>query len=275
MSLKDIAKAAKAKKSASSVISLIDTHLATRGGDQDRRDFKFHPSDLSTGFCPRAWLLYHYHPEGLSERDGLINPRLWRIFGNGHGVHDRIQGYMRDIGILWGRYHNVRTGEEWWGFGYDLPEPRQQWVYTEVPLRHDGDDIKGHTDGLLKLDTGKWVLEIKSINDYGFSWLQDEAKEPHQKQGRLYEHCLAWRRENIPHVDDFDAEPIAGVIFLYESKNTQDLFEAEMPADPDEVDELMGELRPLMEIAREWIPGELMPACTCTKKKTICSSLEL
>lgn len=112
-------------------------------------------------------LRHNYYMRKQTLGDGGIDPRAQRIFDNGSGVHERLQDYLLEMELL---------------------------IMDEVPLINEEYNIQGHTDGFLNLDPGEvGILEIKSINDRGFSQLHD-AKEEHKKQGLIYLYCAEERR---------------------------------------------------------------------------------
>jgi hypothetical protein len=85
-----------------------------------------------------------------------------RIFDNGHGVHERLQKYLKDIGVL---------------------------VEAEVPVVNQEYEICGSADGIIKLRNREGVIEIKSINSNGF-YSTYEPKPEHLIQINVYMFCL-------------------------------------------------------------------------------------
>jgi hypothetical protein len=114
----------------------------------------FHPSVLSNA-CNRAvWLAYH-------ERmiDTKLEPVLNRIFQNGNFLEKRVEGWLRNIGILMGR---------------------------EVPVRLDSPPISGRIDFIVRHPTyGISPIELKSINTAGFGRLR-RPKPEHEIQLQIY-----------------------------------------------------------------------------------------
>jgi len=195
------------------------------------------------GKCNRA----NYYMRMQYENDGSIDPRTQRIFDNGTYTHERLQGYLLDMELLY---------------------------MDEVPLINDEYNIQGHTDGFINLIEEVAILEIKSINDNQYSQLRD-AKDEHKKQGLVYLYCAEerrlWLHEHYKTPEEFNAswseryayfeshyqhmvggrkytreqkiknevmlnmladnilfytdKPITKVIFLYENKNNQELKE--------------------------------------------------
>lgn len=276
--LKAIAKN-NAKKRTGYAVPLIEEHLLLTDLSEDRRDKMFHPSSLAGGFCPREWSLYNYHPEGYTIREGSVDPRLGRIFGNGHDVHARIQSYLG--AHLWGLW--VRRVD--WDKQNDRPVLETHkgfrpsgngWTYAEVKLRHEPHRILGSTDGLLHIDGEKWGLEIKSINPDGYRWLQDKPRVVHTNQVLIYEHALEWERtaSGKKHRDAFDALPLRGFIVLYENKGTQELKEYVVPFDAQQVEAFMQSRLLLMDEALEFERSGEHPACTCDvgKESPLCKA---
>lgn len=269
MSLKALLKANRKQEAQTepSIIFAIDAHLIATPMSEDRRDGKFHPSDLVKNFCPRAWWLYNHHPDGYRVKEGDITPRLQRIYGNGHGVHHRLQGYLADMGVLWGAWR--KPGRKTAVYG---TRPGPEWHYGEVTLMHKGDNILGSTDGILMMD-GRVVLEIKSINPDGFRFVGAQgARQEHIDQVRLYFHCLeAW--PGMKFRKGFDREPLKGALLVYECKGTQDLKEFFIPYVPAQVEAFVETLRPRM---REALAAkDTPPACHCPEGKVskLCAKL--
>ena len=241
MSLKD---SFKAIKNEGYVIKPLETYLLSLSAtDEDRAINVNAPSQI--GSCLRS----RYYARTGAERDvHSVDPRTRRIFDNGSYVHERLQSYLEECGVL---------------------------LMREVSIINDQYNIQGHTDGILKLsDNELGVLEIKSINNRSCSELKSEKPE-HKRQGLVYLFCLESQRQYLQsrykteeefnrsilarrrryakyyeHLKDgskFTAKqkaqfqidlccqrdkllyycktPITKVIFLYENKDTQDLKE--------------------------------------------------
>ena len=137
------------------LIEAIDKYLVTRPKDK-RRINCFHPSTLHKS--PRY--LYDAYLNGDNNQD--FEPRLLRIFDNGHGVHERLQKYLKEIGVL---------------------------LEAEVPVENVEYEICGTCDGILKLGKREGVLEIKSINSNGF-YATHEPKPEHLIQINIYMFCM-------------------------------------------------------------------------------------
>lgn len=154
------------------------------------------------------------------------------------------------------------------GFPPTLPngEVDLRWEYCEVRLWHDEDRLLGHTDGVLNLPAGKYVLELKSANDHSFKWI---PKSHHEEQDFLYLGALEWIRAQKEQgqlggfVDNFDALPFEGIILVYENKNDQSLAEFRYTWDPARYESILAPKRARMREALEWTHGDPLPPCTC------------
>jgi len=208
-----------------SVSAAIDHFLMKQEATPKKRAFGWHPSEF-VGMCPRARVLsillkVPYKP---------IDPGLRRIFDVGSAIHHTYQNYyFGPMGDLWGKWICLRCDRVVWGFypgSKSCPECRDktQWRFLEVPVKAPLPDgfkkpIVGHSDGLL-LFNGKWhVLEIKSINDHGFSWLK-KPKDSYQAQAQVYAELI---RQNFIDFGE-DQKPdmipeIEAILIFYVNKN--------------------------------------------------------
>lgn len=144
----------------------LDMYLLSLNNKGNDRAIDVNAPSQATN-CMRA----NYYARMQYEKDGnSIDARTRRIFDNGTGVHDRLQAYLKDQGML---------------------------ILDEVPLRNDELNIQGHTDGFLQLTPNEiGILEIKSINTNQFSQLKD-AKEDHKIQALVYLYCAEERRKYL------------------------------------------------------------------------------
>lgn len=110
-----------------------------------------------------------------------ISSNVRRIFDNGSHLEDRMASYFKKMGILIGR---------------------------EIRVTCDDPPISGRADFLLTHpEYSKVVIELKSINDKGFSSLRGKPKKDHMLQLQLYLHLMQ----------------IDYGIVLYENKNDQQI----------------------------------------------------
>jgi len=137
------------------LIRKINEYLQNRP-NQERKTHCFHPSSLHRD----EDYLYDAYFRGTNSENH--EPRVLRIFDNGHGVHSRLQGYLKEMGVL---------------------------LDAEVEVWNEDYQIYGHCDGILQLGDQKGVLEIKSINSNGF-WNLYSPKPEHMIQVHAYMFAL-------------------------------------------------------------------------------------
>jgi hypothetical protein len=137
------------------LIKAIDEYLQARPNDERAKNC-FHPSSLHKS--PKE--LYHHYLNG--DNNQQFDSRVLRIFDNGHAVHDRLQGYLSEIGIL---------------------------IQTEVPVENKEYEVKGHADGVIEINGVKGILEIKSMNANQF-FSSYEPKPEHLIQVNVYMFCI-------------------------------------------------------------------------------------
>lgn len=180
------------------IIEAIDQYLKSRPRKW-RKDRCFHPSALHLP----AKALYDHYMGRDGERE--LDPRTLRIFDNGSTVHERIQGYLKDAGLL---------------------------VQAEVPVKNEQYEIFGHADGIVRLNGVEGVLELKSINAFGFHNLY-EPKADHVVQVNTYMFCLAMPR----------------AVLVYECKDDQELKEFFLKRDDTILQPILAKIR----LVQSWV----------------------
>lgn len=140
------------------LVEKIDSSFVIRNKPQVKKVNGFHPS--YTNQCSRYWF---YLFEGI-EMQTSFSPQTYRIFDNGHAVHERIYGYLRDMGIL---------------------------VAEEIPVTYENPPIEGTADGIIDFH-GKKLIELKSISNEGFEYrrIYNKPKDEHYRQAQIYMRCL-------------------------------------------------------------------------------------
>ena len=99
-----------------SLVQAVDDHLSKRNEVSFKKVNGFHPS--YTNQCKRYW---YYMFEGVNT-DVDFRPQTYRIFDNGHAVHDRLYKYFREMGIL---------------------------INEEIPVNYSSPPIEGTADGII------------------------------------------------------------------------------------------------------------------------------
>lgn len=226
------------KKTETRVLGPIERHILKRPADTSRRQDVLHPSELiKDDFCVRAAYFRLVGRVAPQERPNL---RLQSIFDEGHAIHAKWQGYLAEMGNLYGLWDMDRLGMVW---AQSSEVNLRAHTYREVPL-HDHDlRISGHSDGWVKGLGEDFLIEIKSIGpgtirmenpalfkngDLFAAWR--EVRRPfatHLRQGQLYL-ALANRMKERGELDSAPTE----IVFIYELKADQSAKEFVVGYDP-------------------------------------------
>lgn len=198
---------------------------------------KLHPSAI-TYTCPRLVVKEH-----LGEYRKIIEPKIKRIFQNGHYTHDRIKVYFANQGLLYGNWFDKKQGEfidhcdvyanstkrrKYEGIHpalenkkfLSLPyNPFKYIEYEEPKVQDEFLNLTGHIDGILQIEGSFFLLEIKSVNEFYFKKAMKSGKptEHHIEQMTYYMHCMQLSKDPL-----LIRAGCRGVI-VYENKNTQDI----------------------------------------------------
>lgn len=211
-----------------------------RDNEEDLEDLPgiWHPSDLCYGFCPRQRSIHRYFEEEEAPRQ--VDPGLLRIFWLGTAAHSMYQNrILGPSGLLYGWWLSLdgraaiadwraRTSGQrppWLevfahlqldGFLVEGFMPGPSWEYREPAVYWPEYDIGGHIDGICTpvpwelIPDRMYILDVKTINERGFSFLQ-EPRPYHVAQVQLYMHAdLRW----------LDIPTPARASILYVNKNT-------------------------------------------------------
>lgn len=243
------------------LLGAIERHTLLRPFDSRRQDV-IHPSDLvKSEWCALA--AFHALKGNYVETRERPNLRTRSIFDEGHAIHKKWQGYIADMGALygvWGTKGNWAKSDEPAAEGLD---------YLEVPLHSDKHRISGHSDGWVKGLGEDFLLEVKSIGpgtirmespalfsggaDLDSAW--KNIRNPfrsHILQGQVYLHLAHLMVET----GEFESAP-EEIVFIYELKATQDYKEFVVSYAPEFVE-------PLFEAALDvvWaVDNDRPPVC--------------
>lgn len=212
-----------------------------------------HPSDMvKSDWCGRRDF---YRMTGVVPNYALANPsfRMENVLAEGHTIHEKYQGWFRELGVLWGMWKCLECGHI---FGARSPVECQfckskALVYRELPLHHERFMVEGHADSALHADWYRGLVEIKSI---GVGTLRFEAP-------RLYNRYMdgterledIWMKINRPfgtHIRQgqlylWMSWPVyEQIAFVYESKWSQTVKEFIVQYDKRLI-------APILETARE------------------------
>jgi CRISPR/Cas system-associated exonuclease Cas4 (RecB family) len=140
------------------IVEGIDEHLQKRNSPVFKQVSGFHPS--YTNQCPRYW---YYLFAGVDMKSSFSS-QTYRIFDNGHSVHNRLYSYFREMGIL---------------------------LEEEIKVKWGIPPIEGTADGIIDW-YGRKLIELKSISTEGFHYrkLHNKPKDEHYRQAQIYMKCL-------------------------------------------------------------------------------------
>lgn len=118
----------------------------------------FHPSQLRNGCERKMW----YEIKGVEPTEpfaGKVNSQVQLIFDVGTWYHIYIQFLLFQSGVL-------KT--------------------SELEVKNEEMLIDGRADGLIEVDGVEYILEIKTINSFGFKKLTTKPKDDHHYQATIY-----------------------------------------------------------------------------------------
>jgi hypothetical protein len=273
-------------KNRSTFVSLVHPLLLNNAREKDaQRDTEhFHPSDL----CKRDWCVRQSaykmlgHVESNPEKPKPF--KTLNIFAEGNRIHEKWQGWLRDVGVLRGRWFCEECSEMWYGTYPCEYCGSRKVVYQEVPLHDEEHRLLGHADGHVVLEDD-YLIEIKSVGIGTFRYedmglfnrysrkeitaeeMWNEVRRPflsHLKQGNLYMYVTDIRK----------------MIFIYEWKAGQDIREFKVNYQPELISGILTACaNALKQIDNnelpdrpEWIESKDTPPCRWCAYKTTCWS---
>jgi len=237
-------------KSNSVLLGSVERHVVTKHLEETTRNpHVIHPSEIcKTDTCRRA--IYYRLSDAPAELDAPnVSFHLQRVFDEGHDIHDKWQGWLWDMGVLYGYWECLICDEYWYARSPAVcakcGAPRRKLRYREVPVRSDEHMLAGHADG--QVDAG--LIEIKSV---GLGTLRFEAKGFHDKfqsgEWTLQETWNAIKRPFPTHLRQAMlyayCKGIDTVIFIYEWKPSQAVKEFVVKYDEELV-------RPVLEVCKD------------------------
>lgn len=251
-----------AKKHDSILLGDVDRHIQMLPSDRDTT--VLHPSEMArTDWCPRA----SWHRLAGHSLTGATDPLVLRralFFDEGKAIHTKWQQWLRDMGILWGRWVCAICKLEKYLWSSSLPTvclmrtdgDRHIWEYKEVPLSDLGLRIAGHADGVVAVNDETYLLEIKSvgpgtlralslmldddedeISSTRFSKISHPAAE-HFRQVQIYLRLLTGYAGDLASVTE--------AVIIYEHKADQQVREFVVTYDPKWTDHIFDEAQAIV-----------------------------
>lgn len=218
------------------LIEIINNYLDNHIDEHKSSGYLFKPSSISR--CSREI----YYSIKYPDKKLKFSPQMKRVLGNGNALHNRIRNYLTDLGLLWGKWfcnkcedyvvNNNSFKEINNNTIYSVPSycptclNDENIEYEEVCFANDNLSLFGMIDGFIVINNELFILEIKSINNSGFTKL-NSPKQEHIEQINLY--CY------LTNIDK--------AIILYENKDNQDLKEFLVEKDKDLVLNLLEKIK--------------------------------
>lgn len=134
-----------------------------------RQGITFSPSTITRNYCRRAKIgqlagkLELYYDKA--------RPSEQVQFDIGNMVHDLIQGYFWDIGILEGDFKCLKCDKTYYGVSPKIcpsgkkTHKRSVLQFREITMEDPELPIKGRCDGILVIEGERHLLDIKSIQN--------------------------------------------------------------------------------------------------------------
>lgn len=246
-----------------------------REGYIARQGITFSPSTVTYSYCRRAKVAQMAGKTDLWYERAA--PALQTTFDMGNMIHDLIQGYFWDIGVLEGTYKCIKCDELFHGLIAPQECPSGKYghgkkylKYKEIKVESEKYYLRGRMDCILRVEPEKQrIADIKSIQArtiktpqqaFCFEDLDERGPKPdHVVQLNLY----------------YEMSGIYEGDLLYFNKNTGQIKTFSIPYDKTVIQPYLNEILHLVQLAEHWKKGELekkdLPVC-CGRKDCPCET---
>lgn len=237
------------------LLGSVQEHLLKTYQNQNRRIDIIHPSEMAKAdWCPRQTFL---RIKTGKKPESKFNFQMESIFEQGNVIHKKWQGWLNDMGLLWGTWKCWCDRHHRWEATSARACPTCNTTigieYCEVPLSAEEKYlVAGHADGAVV--SKKTLIEIKSI---GVGTLRHEAPNLLKEYTvetvagkKIYDSEGMWRAIKRPfmshlkqgqiylRIADELKLPFETMTYLYESKATQAFKEFNIKYDSSFTDDL-------------------------------------
>lgn len=217
------------------VTGLVETHLrkVASSSANYKRKHTIRPSEM--GGCTRA-IVYDIlnFPS-----DDIIEPKLKRIFDNGHAVHERyLEKYFPKLNIICKVWKTIHGKKKYVDF-------------SEVTIRDEDLWLVGKPDAIIfhPVTGERYVFELKSINQESF-WKLEEPESSHIYQAHIYMYMTN----------------LTKAILFYEDKNKQNIKEFEVKFDRNIMYTIIQKIRVIQRYVNEYSMTNALPEREYDKK---------
>lgn len=196
----------------------------------------------------------------VDTKESSFSPEVRMEFRVGDAIHAEVQYRLGLLGKLWGRWRCVHcryTTKPGWmprvmidgidGARIHGPAPCVRckgenrrddvpWVYLEPRVESQEWSVVGHADGDLRVNVNGWwyryILEVKSINDAGFTGKRGALPKPeHVIQASIYGWLMG----------------VSHIVFVYVCKNQVSRWkEFVVPVDPTAIEMVQTKIRAVL-----------------------------
>lgn len=228
-------------------------------------DGYLHPSKIIKSlWCHRtSYFELTGHADGSEPNSKSI--KQYMTFQQGHHIHSKWQRVFKEMGKLYGVWRCKHCGLKEWGM-YDEVSSLcvGPFEYQEVPIVYEPLKLKGHADGILKGFKDPLLLEIKSIGPGTIKWehpdLLNKADNSFEKawsmlKGPFSSH-ISQVQLYLKMLELSGQETPQEAVFIYESKLDGDVKEFIMPKDDFGVDEVIQNVRNIINAIETGTPPE-------------------
>ena len=143
-------------------------------------------------------------------------------------------------------------------------QPTPEWEYVEPRIFWSEYNLSGYCDGIVKVGSDWFILEIKSVNDNSFRFIKSQGQPQayHARQALLY--CEAPMDIDVP-------GEIKGCIVLYINKNTGQEIDYFVERDTASVQVTLNDMKSAInDLSSETIPAKVTDCFSKGKRAKDC-----
>ena len=229
------------------ILKSIQRHVMQRAAepDVDRRTDILHPSEMAKAEWCWRHDYYRLINTPLDPRTSSPSFNMESIFQEGHDIHEKWQGWLHEMGWLYGVFMCTQCHHRWWGLSplecIDCGTARRP-KYMEFPLAAEDLNVAGHSDGgIMKPHEPLRLLEVKSLST---GTLRFEAPDLYQMYQDNVSLAQIWQNIHRPlpsharqgqlylWLVNRSGTPVEEIVFIYEWKPTQAVKEFVMKYNP-------------------------------------------
>ena len=240
----------------------------------------FSPSSLTYDLCERAKVAqiagFHtlYHEAAA--------PKLQLTFDMGHAIHDIVQGYFWEAGVLEGEFRCIKCEKSFWATSpqtcpFVTSHKRRHLQFKEITLINPEYMLRGRSDGIVIMDDERYLMDIKSIanstgnpheRNFTFEALDENGpRESHIVQLNLY---MMMQQQN----PDYPEVNIKKGHLLYVGKNSHQTKSFYIEYDPEVVKPYLDQIKRVMAWAEDIKNGSRVDLPDpCSKADCKCENL--